>query len=186
MNKYVGESEKNIGLLLDAAEAADVILLFDEADALFGRRSEGQETGERYANMLTNFLLTRIEHHAGIAILTANSRTRIDQAFQRRFDAVLDFPAPGTAERLALWRSHLGARAPDEAALARLARFVELPGGAIRNAVVSAAAHAPGTDPLAWADLVHGLAREYRKLGRSLPAPILEEARRVDGAEGAA
>ena len=112
MNKYIGESEKNLGALLDHAEAADVVLLFDEADALFGRRSDGGDTGERYANMLTNYLLTRLEAHDGIVILTSNSRARIDPAFWRRLDHVVDFPAPGYAERLALWRSHLGAARP--------------------------------------------------------------------------
>ena len=91
-----------------------MVLLFDEADALFGRRTEGNETGERYANMLTNYLLTRLEAHNGIVILTANSKARIDPAFWRRLDRVIDFPAPGYAERLALWKSHLGLRAPSE------------------------------------------------------------------------
>src|SRR5258708_34169693 len=121
MNKYIGESEKNLGGLLDHAEAADVVLLFDEADALFGRRTEGGETGERYANMLTNYLLTRLEAHHGIVILTSNAKARIDPAFWRRLDQVIDFPAPGYDERLALWRSHLGDRAPADAGLERLA-----------------------------------------------------------------
>lgn len=173
MNKYIGESEKNLGRLLDHAAAADVVLLFDEADALFGRRSDGAETGERYANMLTNFLLTRIENHGGIVILTANNKTRIDPAFWRRLDAVLDFAPPGFSERLRLWKSHLGGRAPDEAVLHHLASYCDLTGGAIRNAVLSAAATVlPGAE-IGAVPLAAALAREYRKVGRRLPSELV-------------
>jgi DNA polymerase III delta prime subunit len=172
MNKYIGESEKNLGQLLDHAEAADVVLLFDEADALFGRRSDGAETGERYANMLTNFLLTRIENHNGIVILTANNKARIDPAFWRRLDVVMDFPLPGYEERLRLWESHLGARAPDEHVLHHLASYCDLAGGSIRNAVLSAAATVPPGVPIGSVALAAALAREYRKLGRRLPPDL--------------
>ena len=172
MNKYIGESEKNLGSLLDLAEAADVVLLFDEADALFGRRSEGGETGERYANMLTNYLLTRLEAHDGVVILTSNAKTRIDPAFWRRLDLVIDFPAPGYEERLRLWRSHLGSRAPSDAVLERLAGYCELPGGSIRNAVLAAAALAPPDAPIGLDSLQPALQREYAKLRRTLPAGL--------------
>ena len=172
MNKYIGESEKNLGGLLDHAEAADVILLFDEADALFGRRTEAGETGERYANMLTNYLLTRLETHNGIVILTTNSKTRIDPAFWRRLDQVIDFPTPGYAERLALWKSHLGPRAPSEAVLEQLASYCDLPGGGVRNAVLAAAAIAPAEGPIGLESLTPALQREYAKLRRTLPAGL--------------
>ena len=172
MNKYIGELEKNLGALLDHAEAADVVLLFDEADALFGRRTEGGETGERYANMLTNYLLTRLEAHHGIVILTTNSKARIDPAFWRRLDQVIDFPAPGYAERLALWKSHLGARAPPEEVLKLLAAYCDLSGGGVRNAVLAAAAMAPADGPIGLEDLTPGLQREYAKLRRTLPAGL--------------
>ena len=174
MNKYVGESEKNLGLLLDEAAASDVVLLLDEADALFGRRSDGGETGERYANMLTNFLLGRIEAHSGIVVLTSNSRSRIDAAFTRRLDAILEFPLPGAAERLRLWQCHLGDRGPGEPTCRLLAAYCELPGGHIRNVVVNAAARsrAAAGEPLPVADLVAALREEFRKLGRTLPAAL--------------
>jgi hypothetical protein len=172
MNKYIGESEKNIGALLDHAEAADVVLLFDEADALFGRRTEGGETGERYANMLTNYLLTRLEAHNGIVILTTNAKMRIDPSFWRRLDFVIDFSLPGYEERLALWKSHLGARAPDNAVLERLASYCDLPGGGVRNAVLSAAAMAPPDQPIGREWLRPALQREYGKLRRTLPAGL--------------
>jgi SpoVK/Ycf46/Vps4 family AAA+-type ATPase len=148
------------------------VLLFDEADALFGRRSDGAETGERYANMLTNFLLTRIENHNGIVILTANNKARIDPAFWRRLDVVMDFPLPGYEERLRLWASHLGARAPDEHVLHHLASYCDLAGGSIRNAVLSAAATVPPGVPIGSVALAAALAREYRKLGRRLPPDL--------------
>ncbi|HNC68017.1 MAG TPA: ATP-binding protein, partial [Thauera aminoaromatica] len=181
MNKYIGESEKNLGRLLDEAAALDVILLIDEADALFGRRSEGKETGERYANMLTNFLLTRIEQHPGIVVLTSNNRGRIDSAFTRRFDVIIDFPPPGANERLRLWESHLGGRAPDAALCRQLASYCTLPGGYIRNAVLQAAALDPVGDagagaparPIAAERLVAALLEEYRKIGRTPPPQLL-------------
>lgn len=175
MNKYIGESEKNLGRVLDEAAALDAILLMDEADSLFGRRGDGKETGERYANMLTNFLLTRIENHPGIVILTSNSRSRIDAAFSRRFDAIIEFPLPGVEERYRLWRSHLGSRAPSDQTCRLLASYSDLPGGHIRNVVLNAAALIPQPvqTPLAATHLLEALRAEYRKLGRALP-PQLE------------
>jgi hypothetical protein len=173
MNKYIGESEKNLAQLLDHAAAHDVVLLFDEADALFGRRSEGKETGERFANMLTNFLLTRIETHPGIVILTTNSRERIDNAFTRRIDVVVEFPLPGFDERLHLWCSHLGDRGPGEEVYRTLASYCELAGGQIRNAVLSAAVQARG-DRITENDLLAGLRDEYRKIGRDMPRKVMQ------------
>jgi SpoVK/Ycf46/Vps4 family AAA+-type ATPase len=173
MNKYIGESEKNLAQLLDHAAAHDVVLLFDEADALFGRRSEGKETGERFANMLTNFLLTRIETHPGIVILTTNSRERIDNAFTRRIDVVVEFPLPGFDERLHLWCGHLGDRGPGEDVYRTLASYCELAGGQIRNAVLSAAVQARG-DRITEYDLLAGLRDEYRKIGRDIPRKVMQ------------
>jgi len=112
MNKYIGETEKNLSALLDEAAATDVVLLLDEADALFGKRSDGESGGERFANMLTNFLLTRIENHPGIVILTSNSQLRIDEAFTRRFDAVIEcIPRRGRSS----WRARRFRRRPANA-----------------------------------------------------------------------
>ncbi len=171
MNKYIGESEKNLAQLLDHAAANDVVLLFDEADALFGSRSEGKETGERFANMLTNFLLTRIESHPGIVILTTNSRERIDNAFSRRIDAVVEFPLPGYEQRLQLWRSHLGDRGPGEQVYRNLASFCDLSGGQVRNVVLGAAVHAR-QDRISEENLWMGLRAEYNKLGRDMPCKL--------------
>jgi hypothetical protein len=171
MNKYIGESEKNLAQLLDHAAATDVVLLFDEADALFGSRSEGKENGERFANMLTNFLLTRIETHPGIVILTTNSRERIDTAFTRRLDAIVEFPTPGFEERLQLWRSHLGERGPGEEIYRSLASYCDLAGGQVRNVVLTAAAYAESHE-ITNANLLEGLRAEYRKQGREMPKKL--------------
>ena len=183
MNKYIGESEKNLGALLDQAAANDVVLLFDEADSLFGRRSDRKETGERYANMLTNFLLTRIESHPGLVLLTTNSRERIDAAFTRRLDQILEVPLPGFEERLRLWHSHLGGRSPGEETCRTLAAYCELNGGQIRNVVLTAAALASEPEgPLGLGVLLEALRGEYRKSGRALPPQI----ERLDAARAAA
>lgn len=171
MNKYIGESEKNLAQLLDYAAASDVVLLFDEADALFGSRSDGQETGERFANMLTNFLLTRIETHPGIVILTTNSRERIDNAFTRRIDVVVEFPLPDFEERLHLWRSHLGDRGPGDEVYRSLASYCDLAGGQVRNVVLTAASFA-GDISIRCEHILEGLRAEYRKQGRDMPRKL--------------
>jgi hypothetical protein len=176
MNKYIGETEKNLSLMLDQAADHDVVLLLDEADALFGKRSDGGEVSERFANMLTNFLLTRIEHHSGIIILTSNSQARIDKAFMRRLDAVLEFPIPDVEQRRQLWLSHFGARGPSDEFVQLLARHCELPGGYIRNAVLNAAVF--NDDTLGRAAVLQALAWEYQKLGRQMP-PQLDRFRRA-------
>ena len=171
MNKYIGESEKNLSALLELAAASDVTLLFDEADSLFGRRTEGKETGERFANMLTHFLLTRIETHPGIVLLTSNNRERIDAAFTRRLDLIVEFPLPGFEERLQLWRGHLGDRGPGERVCRLLASYCGFAGGQLRNVVLAAAAFA-GEGPITGEHLLAGLLAEYRKSGREMPTRL--------------
>ncbi|TQV71510.1 ATP-binding protein [Aliikangiella marina] len=168
MNKYIGESEKNLSEVLTEAAAKDVVLLFDEADALFGNRTEGKGTGERFANMLTNFLLTRIESHPGVVILTSNSKDRIDSAFNRRIDLMVEFPVPGFAERLALWNCHLGESNFDESLSSSLASHCQFAGGQVRNAVLTAATVAKNGS-IKQADLYQGLKVEYEKMGRNVP-----------------
>jgi hypothetical protein len=175
-SKYIGETEKNLSQLLARAEHGDGILLFDEADALFGTRTEVKQANDRFANAQTNYLLQRIESFEGVAILTANSKARFDEAFMRRLDAVVEFPLPNAVERRALWEAHLGAHHDvDAAALARLAAEVDLAGGHIRNAVLTAAllARARGDDArVAPRDVAQGVALEYTKLGRQPPGAL--------------
>ncbi len=175
-SKYIGETEKNLSQLLARAEHGDGVLLFDEADALFGTRTEVKQANDRFANAQTNYLLQRIESFEGVAILTANSKARFDDAFTRRLDAVVEFPLPNAVERRALWDAHLGSEHDVAgAALARLAAEVDLPGGHVRNAVFTAALLArarAGPPRIALGDLLQGVALEYAKLGRQAPGAI--------------
>ena len=170
-SKYIGETEKNLSQLLARAEQNEVLLLFDEADALFGKRTDIQDANDRFANAQTNYLLQRMESYDGITILTSNGRSRFDEAFSRRFDAILSFPLPSPEERRSLWLAHLGAdHALTQAQLNRMAAVAELTGGQIRNAVlrgaVDAAQHG---EAIGFSHLLTGVASEYRKLSRQLP-----------------
>jgi ATPase family associated with various cellular activities (AAA) len=173
-SKYIGETEKNLAQLLARAEQAEVILMFDEADSLFGKRTDVKEANDRFANAQTNYLLQRIESYDGITLLTSNSRARFDAAFSRRLDFIVEFPMPGPEERRALWLSHLGRHHGLEPGdLNQLAALLDFGGGHIRNVVLAAAALARhGERLIEWADLVEGAATECRKLGRQLPAEL--------------
>ncbi|MEW2044901.1 ATP-binding protein [Streptomyces sp. NPDC005476] len=171
VDKYVGETEKNLERIFSEADRTDAVLLFDEADAVFGKRSEVKDAHDKYANMESAYLLQRLESFDGIALLTTNLRANIDEAFTRRLDLVVDFPFPDAGQRLALWRhglSHVPC-APD-VDLGPLAKDFELAGGSIRSAVVTAAYLAAGRDePVGDGDLLEGARREYRKAGRLVP-----------------
>lgn len=171
VDKYVGETEKNLERIFTEADRTDAVLLFDEADAVFGKRSEVKDAHDRYANMESAYLLQRLESFDGIALLTTNLRANIDEAFTRRLDLVVDFPFPDAGQRLALWRHGL-AHVPSADGIdpAPLARDFELAGGSIRSAVVTAAYLAAGRGgTVTAADLLEGARREYRKAGRLVP-----------------
>jgi SpoVK/Ycf46/Vps4 family AAA+-type ATPase len=169
VDKYIGETEKNLDRIFTEADRVNGVLLFDEADALFGKRSEVKDARDRYANVEVAYLLQRMERFDGIAILTTNLRANVDEAFTRRLDAIVDFPLPEEPDRLRLWIRNLPDRVPREADLdlVFLARQFRFAGGNIRNICVSAAYFAAAADrPIAMADLIRGTEREYRKLGR--------------------
>ncbi len=171
-SKYIGETEKNLARLLARAEADDVVLLFDEADALFGKRTDIKDSNDRFANAQTNFLLQRIESYDGIVVLTSNSRQRLDAAFTRRLDVIMEFPAPGPEERRDLWLSHLGERhSLRHSELNMLAACCDISGGQIRNIVLDAAVRA-GTDIIDCALLCQAVAAEYRKQGKPVPGEV--------------
>ena len=176
-SKYIGETEKNLSQLLARAEQAEVILLFDEADSLFGKRTDIKDSNDRFANAQTNYLLQRIENYDGIVFLTSNSQARFDAAFARRIDFVVEFPPPGPEQRRAIWLSHLGnsiAIEPDE--LNPLAALVDISGGHIRNAVLAAAVLARRDQrEITLEDLVAGVEVELRKLGRQLPVELKQK-----------
>ncbi|MEU4885749.1 MULTISPECIES: ATP-binding protein [Streptomyces] len=171
VDKYVGETEKNLERIFTEADRTDAVLLFDEADAVFGKRSEVKDSHDRYANMESAYLLQRLESFDGIALLTTNLRANIDEAFTRRLDLVIDFPFPDAEQRLALWHNSLAAVPCEEGLDARpCAQEFELSGGAIRSAVVTAAyAAAARGGAVGPEDLLAGARREYRKAGRLVP-----------------
>jgi hypothetical protein len=173
-SKYIGETEKNLSQLLARAEQSEVLLLFDEADSLFGKRTDIQDSNDRFANAQTNYLLQRMESYDGITVLTSNGRSRFDEAFARRFDAIVNFPLPGPEERRDLWVAHLGESGAgssiEPGQLNRLAASAELTGGQIRNAVLrSAVAAAQDGERIAYRHLLTGVASEYHKLSRQVP-----------------
>lgn len=174
VSKYIGETEKNLATLLAKAEQTEIVLLFDEADSLFGKRTDIKDANDRHANSQTNYLLQRIEFYKGIVLLTSNSRGRFDSAFTRRLDKVIEFALPAPEERRALWQSHLGDKHQlSLKQLNQLALGSELAGGHIRNAVLSAAVQAKSNNrQIIFDDVVIGLESEYRKLGRQIPAEL--------------
>lgn len=174
LNKYIGETEKNITRVMDEACNQDFILLIDEADALFGKRTDAETSGERFANMLTNYLLSRIEQYSGIVLMTTNGISRIDSAFMRRLDMIIEFNSPELEERARIWQSHLGNRSPGEHYCRQLASLCDLTGGYIRNAVLAAAADLPYAkdSTLPYGLLLRTLANEYRKSGKPIPPKL--------------
>ena len=174
VSKYIGETEKNLAELLARAEHSEIVLLFDEADSLFGKRTDIKDSNDRFANSQTNYLLQRIEFYRGIVLLTSNSRDRFDSAFTRRLDKIVGFPLPSPKERRALWQAHLGGKHQlTTKQINQIAAGSDLAGGHIRNAVLSAAVTAQGEKrAITLHDLVQGLAGEYRKLGRQFPAEL--------------
>ncbi len=167
VSKYIGETEKNLKQLFDAAEDSGAVLLFDEADALFGKRSDVKDSHDRYANIEVAYLLQRIEAYRGLAVLTTNQKSALDRAFLRRIRFVVNFPFPDLSARRALWRKAFPAEAPVEGLdLEQLARL-PLSGGAIRNvalhAAFVAAARGTGIDTSALAE---GARLEYAKNDR--------------------
>ncbi len=171
VNKYIGETEKNLNQVFSRAEELDVLLLLDEGDALLAGRTSVQSSNDRYANLETNYLLQRIEAYEGILIVTTNAADRIDSAFQRRMDVVVDFRLPGAAERHAIWQMHLPARhSIDPALLAEVAGRCALTGGQIRNAALHASLLAlEDGGVVTSAKIESAVQREYRKTGAVCP-----------------
>jgi SpoVK/Ycf46/Vps4 family AAA+-type ATPase len=182
VSKYIGETEKNLAALFDRAHNRDWILFFDEADALFGKRTSVKDAHDRYANQEVSYLLQRVEEFNGLAILASNFRANIDEAFVRRFNAIIRFPFPSEAERQAIWERTLPDRPGRDRLAGLLARF-ELSGGSIVNVVQFAAieAIAAGRGEIALADAVRGIRREVEKEGKVF-ANLIEAELTEDGA----
>ncbi|MEV4995700.1 ATP-binding protein [Streptomyces niveus] len=169
IDKYVGETEKNLERIFTEAAGVNGVLLFDEADAIFGKRSDVKDAHDRYANVESAYLLQRMESFDGLAILSTNLRANLDDAFTRRLDLVIDFPIPDPTQRLLLWERCLGPLLPrgEDLDLPFCAENFELAGGNIRSIAITSAYLAADTGtPVTMATLIHSIQREYQKLGR--------------------
>jgi hypothetical protein len=172
VSKWIGETEKNLAAVFDTAERAQAVLFFDEADALFGKRTEVSDAHDRYANLETAYLLARLERFEGLVVLATNLRQNIDPAFLRRMEFVVDFHEPDREERHALWRCHVPQNAPlaDDVNLYELAALYPVVGGVVRNAAVAAAFLAASDGgPIMRSHFIHAIRREYEKAGRAFP-----------------
>jgi len=170
VSKYIGDTEKNLARLFDQAENKKWILFFDEADAIFGKRSETKDARDRYANQEVSYLLQRIETFNGIAILASNLKDNLDKAFARRFESIIYFPMPGPQERLQLWQkgfSNQATLAP-EVDLAKIAEKYELSGGTIMNVIrfTSLQAIRKGGVEISLTSILQGIKREFAKEGK--------------------
>ena len=171
VSKYIGETEKNMERIFSEAESSNAILFFDEADALFGKRSEVRDSHDRYANIEISYLLQRMEAYDGVTILATNLRANLDEAFTRRLQFSVNFPFPDEADRLKIWKALFPSELPRAADidLPLLAHRFKLAGGNIRNIIVNAAylASADG-GRVTMGHIFHSTHREYQKLGRLL------------------
>lgn len=174
VSKYIGETEKNLRRVFDAAEAGGAILLFDEADALFGKRSDVKDSHDRYANIEVGYLLQRMEAYRGLAILTTNMKDALDNAFLRRIRFIVQFPFPDAEQRAAIWRRIFPASTPVNGLDMKKLAQLNVAGGNIRNIALHAAflaadaSQAGAETPVGMAHLLNAARREYAKLERSL------------------
>jgi SpoVK/Ycf46/Vps4 family AAA+-type ATPase len=170
VSKYIGETEKNLRRLFDAAEGGGSILFFDEADSLFGKRSEVRDSHDRYANIEVNYLLQRMEAYRGLAVLATNLRSALDSAFLRRLRFIVEFEFPAAAQRRAIWEKAFPPAAPHaDLDFDRLGRL-QASGGMIRNIALNAAFLAAGAEtPITMRHVLAAARTEFRKL--ELPMP---------------
>ncbi len=169
VSKYIGETEKNLGTIFEEASTSNAILFFDEADALFGKRSEVKDAHDRYANIETAYLLQKMEEYSGVVVLATNLKMNLDEAFLRRLHFVIDFPMPDEDDRRKIWTTTMPATMPvdPDVDVVFLARQFKIAGGNIRNIVLAGAFMAASEgSAVAMRHLIRGVRREYQKLGR--------------------
>jgi len=171
VSKFIGETEKNLARIFAEAATSNAILFFDEADALFGKRTQVRDAHDRYANLETSYLLQKMEEHQGVVILATNLRKNVDEAFVRRLHATIDFPVPGVEERHRIWTQIWPTEAPRDTDLdlGLLARQIDVPGGNIRNiALAGAFLAAADGGSVTMAHVIRATQREYQKMGKVL------------------
>ena len=172
VSKYIGETEKNLSKLFDKAENKDWILFFDEADALFGKRTNVRDAHDKYANQEVSYLLQRIESHSGLVILASNMKSNIDSSFTRRFNSIVEFENPTSGERMQLWRNYLpeAANLSKKVILSEISRKYELTGANIVNVIQYAGLQTlqKKSKTISEDDLLKGIQKEYRKEGKMI------------------
>jgi SpoVK/Ycf46/Vps4 family AAA+-type ATPase len=171
VSKYIGETEKNLSRIFAEAESANAILFFDEADALFGKRSEVKDAHDRYANIEVSYLLQRMEAYDGLTILATNFRQNLDQAFTRRLQVMVEFPLPQPSDRDRIWRRLFPSNVPqaEDIDWGFLAHQFSLSGGNIKNCALTAAfAAAAEGDPVGMRHLVQAVVQEMEKLDQPI------------------
>jgi SpoVK/Ycf46/Vps4 family AAA+-type ATPase len=169
VSKYIGETEKNLSKIFLEAQTSNAILFFDEADALFGKRSEIKDAHDRYANIEINYLLQRMEEFEGMAILATNFRKNIDDAFFRRMHFAVEFPMPDAQSRYRIWKQHFPSSAPldEDIDFNFLASSFNITGGNIKNIAVNAAfLAAENSSAIHMEHIIRATRREYKKTGR--------------------
>jgi SpoVK/Ycf46/Vps4 family AAA+-type ATPase len=171
VSKYIGETEKNLRRVFDAAQGGSAVLLFDEADALFGKRTEVKDSHDRFANIEVSYLLQRMEAYDGLAILTTNMREALDEAFLRRLRFVVEFPFPDVAARRRIWERMYPETVPQDGLRAEALAGLHISGGSIRTVALNAAfgAAQDGT-PVRMEHVLAAARAEYEKLQRPLSA----------------
>jgi hypothetical protein len=171
ISKYIGETEKNLEKVFQQAEHRDWILFFDEAEAIFGKRTNVSDSHDRFANQEVSYLLQRVEDYPGVVILASNLKSNMDDAFTRRFQSIISFPLPRTGERLQLWKGAFSPKTSLEQGidLTEVAGKYELSGGAIMNVVRYATLMTlvRGSEIIAWRDFKEGIRKEYQKEGKT-------------------
>jgi SpoVK/Ycf46/Vps4 family AAA+-type ATPase len=172
ISKYIGETEKNLEKVFKKAENKNWILFFDEADALFGKRTNISDAHDRYANQEVAYLLQRLEDYAGLVILASNMRNNVDEAFTRRLQSIIHFPKPQARERLRLWQGAFSSvsKPPSQEEVERIAQQYELSGGSIMNVVQFASLKALSREEniLRIEDIIQGIRKEFRKEGKTI------------------
>lgn len=171
LSKYIGETEKNLNTIFKESEGSNSILFFDEADALFGKRTDVKDSHDRYANIETNYLLQKIDEFEGVVILSSNYKKNIDEAFIRRMQFLVNFPFPDAQHRLKIWHKAFPEQLPtsDDINLKFLADNLQISGGNIRNIVINAAfLAAKNNKPISMSDLVFASKREFEKIGKPI------------------
>ena len=177
VSKYIGETEKNLDLIYSAANDSNAILFFDEADALFGKRSEVKDAHDRYANIEIAYLLQKMEEYSGIVILATNLKANMDEAFVRRLRFIIDFPFPDEKNREKIWRNIVPSQVPtsNDLSFSTLAKTVKMAGGGIKNISLHAAYFAAEENtPLSMSHVIRASKYELRKSGNLFVSAELE------------